>query len=44
MGWEEKTWDFVAAGETTTLEIYSVTKEGDSFGPALDEVSVRALK
>jgi len=44
MGWEEKTWDFVAAGDMTTLEIYSTTKEGDSFGPALDEVSVRALK
>jgi choice-of-anchor C domain-containing protein len=44
MGWEEKAWEFVAAADTTTLEIYSLTTEGESFGPALDEVAVRAAK
>jgi len=40
MGWVTRTWDFVAAGATTTLVFR--TQDSD-FGPAIDNVSVAAI-
>lgn len=40
MGWEPRTWDFVADAAETTLEIYSPMTEGPFAGPAIDHVSV----
>jgi choice-of-anchor C domain-containing protein len=42
MGWVTRTWDFVASGDQTTLEFYSLS--GTTCGPALDNVSVVALE
>ena len=39
MGWEDKSWDFIATAETTTLEFLSLSGSGES-GPALDDVAV----
>ena len=44
MGWEKKTWDFVATDSETTLEIFSLMTEDEACGPALDAVSVVAIK
>src|SRR5262245_53447570 len=35
MGWKTHSWEFTADDDKTTLEFYSTTTEGDSFGPAL---------
>jgi choice-of-anchor C domain-containing protein len=43
MGWETKTWEFVAEAKETTLELYSVTPNDQVAGPALDNVSVVEL-
>lgn len=40
MGWTTKTWEFTADGTETTIEFYSLMTEDDSWGPALDNVSV----
>ena len=40
MGWATKTWDFVADGPETTLEIYTRMVLGPLAGPAIDNVSV----
>ncbi len=39
MGWENRTWTFTAASESTTLEFESATS-GSYGGPTLDNVSV----
>jgi hypothetical protein len=39
MGWEAKSWDFIATSQTTTLEFLSLSGGGES-GPALDNVAV----
>jgi choice-of-anchor C domain-containing protein len=39
MGWVSKSWDFVAAGDQTTLEFASV-KSGPTCGPTIDKISV----
>lgn len=44
MGWASKTWDFTATDDETTLELYTLTTENESCGPALDNVAVRAVK
>jgi choice-of-anchor C domain-containing protein len=44
MGWEKKTWEFTATDDETTLEIFSTMTEDEACGPALDEVSVVAVK
>lgn len=43
MGWQTKTWTFVATGQTTTLEFYSLMSPTSWFGPAIDNVSVVAV-
>jgi choice-of-anchor C domain-containing protein len=43
MGWEDTTWEFVATGDQTTLEIYSADGSNPWGGPALDNVSVVAV-
>jgi choice-of-anchor C domain-containing protein len=43
MGWTTKTWEFVAVGGETTLEIHTLDDEVDVAGPALDNVRVVAL-
>jgi choice-of-anchor C domain-containing protein len=42
MGWVKKTWRFTATEKQTTLEFYTLMKEDESCGPALDDVSVTA--
>ncbi len=41
MGWENHTWTFTAASESTTLEFESATS-GSYGGPTLDNVSVQS--
>jgi choice-of-anchor C domain-containing protein len=43
MGWTTKTWEFVAVGDETTLEIHTLDDEIDVAGPALDNVQVVAV-
>lgn len=40
MGWTTQVWDFVATGDETTLEFRSLMTDDDTYGPALDKVSV----
>jgi choice-of-anchor C domain-containing protein len=40
MGWAKKTWRFKATEKQTTLEFYTLMKEDEACGPALDDVSV----
>jgi choice-of-anchor C domain-containing protein len=40
MGWSTQVWDFVATSKETTLEFYTLMTEDNSWGPALDKVSV----
>jgi choice-of-anchor C domain-containing protein len=42
LGWVKKTWQFTATEKQTTLEFYTLMKEDESCGPALDNVSVTA--
>jgi choice-of-anchor C domain-containing protein len=42
MGWVNKTWEFTAEADETTLEFLSLTEGGD--GPALDDVVVVAIR
>jgi choice-of-anchor C domain-containing protein len=42
MGWVKKSWQFTATEKETTLEFYTLMKEDESCGPALDTVSVTA--
>ena len=44
MGWTTKTWEFVAVGRKTSLEFYSPDRKNPTFGPALDDVRVAALR
>jgi choice-of-anchor C domain-containing protein len=44
MGWSTQAWEFVADAKETTLELYSLMTEDDSWGPALDNVSVVEVK
>jgi choice-of-anchor C domain-containing protein len=44
MGWAKHTWDFTAAGDTTTLEIHTLETTDPEQGPVLDNVSVLAVK
>jgi choice-of-anchor C domain-containing protein len=44
MGWQLQTMDFVAEGAETTLEFYSPMTECQVAGPALDDVSVVAVR
>jgi len=41
MGWQTKTWNFVAKDSNTTLEFYSLDPENGNCGPALDNVKVQ---
>lgn len=43
MGWQRKTWKFVATGTTAFLEFFSLDTEDGRYGPALDSVAVRAV-
>jgi choice-of-anchor C domain-containing protein len=40
IGWVARTWTFVAAGPTTTLEFFSLDAP-EVFGPTIDNVSVQ---
>jgi choice-of-anchor C domain-containing protein len=40
LGWVKKSWRFTATEKQTTLEFYTLMKEDESCGPALDDVSV----
>jgi choice-of-anchor C domain-containing protein len=40
MGWVKKSWRFKATEKQTTLEFYTLMKEDEACGPALDDVSV----
>jgi choice-of-anchor C domain-containing protein len=44
MGWTSHTLDFTATDVQTTLEFYTLMSEDDWCGPALDNVSVVAVK
>jgi choice-of-anchor C domain-containing protein len=44
MGWVTKTWEFTAEEPKTTLEFYNPMVEDPLCGPALDNVSVVAVK
>jgi choice-of-anchor C domain-containing protein len=44
MGWQEMTWEFVAVADQTTLELYSTDMTDPIRGPALDNVSVVAVR
>jgi hypothetical protein len=43
MGWEKKSWEFVAVAAQTTLEIHTIDDYDPSCGPALDDVRVVAV-
>jgi choice-of-anchor C domain-containing protein len=44
MGWERKTWEFVATSTFSTIEFRSLTVSPNTgWGPALDNVSVTAV-
>jgi choice-of-anchor C domain-containing protein len=40
MKWMKVSWEFTAAGDETTLEVYTTEKGDDFRGPAIDEVTV----
>ena len=40
MKWTRVTWEFVATGTETTLEIYTTEKGDGAQGPVIDDVSV----
>jgi hypothetical protein len=42
MGWARQSWRFTAAEKQTTLEFYTLMREDEACGPALDDVSVSA--
>jgi choice-of-anchor C domain-containing protein len=42
LGWAKKSWTFTAKDKETTLEFYTVMKEDEACGPALDDVAVTA--
>jgi len=44
MHWVRRTWEFSARAARTTIEFYSLDKEDGRCGPALDNVSVEAIK
>jgi hypothetical protein len=44
MGWVTKTWEFTANAAETTLELYDAMTEDPFSGPALDNVSVMAVR
>jgi choice-of-anchor C domain-containing protein len=44
MGWVTKTWEFTAEDARTTLEFFNAMTEDPFAGPALDNVSVVAVK
>jgi hypothetical protein len=44
MGWVQKTWDFTAVAERTTLEFESLEFDDPVGGPAIDNVSVVGLE
>lgn len=43
VGWERKSWEFVAVATETTLEIHTLETEDVNSGPILDDVSVVAM-
>ncbi len=43
MGWQIKTWNFVAVGPSTTLEFYSLVAPTSIYGPAIDNVLVEVV-
>jgi hypothetical protein len=43
LGWATKTWELVAAGRETTLELNTLEKTDPNCGPLLDDVRVVAL-
>src|SRR5262249_29296441 len=38
MGWQERSWEFTATDEKTTLEFFSLSPEDPYRGPDLDDV------
>jgi choice-of-anchor C domain-containing protein len=44
MGWSNQAWDFVTTESETTLEFYTTMTEDGTAGPALDNISVIAVK
>jgi choice-of-anchor C domain-containing protein len=44
MGWKKETWEFTAEKAETTLELITAMTEDAAAGPALDDVSVIAVK
>ena len=44
MGWKKETWEFTAEKTETTLELITSMTEDETAGPALDDVSVTAVK
>jgi choice-of-anchor C domain-containing protein len=43
MGWQIKSWTFVAMGSSTTIEFYSLMSASSRYGPAIDNVSVERV-
>jgi choice-of-anchor C domain-containing protein len=43
LGWEKKSWEFVAVAAQTTLEIHTIDNYDPDCGPALDDVRVVAV-
>jgi choice-of-anchor C domain-containing protein len=43
LGWETKTWHFVADADKTTLEFYTVEQSDPNCGPLLDKIRVVAV-
>jgi choice-of-anchor C domain-containing protein len=43
MGWQIKSWTFVAAGSSTTLEFYSLMSPYSRYGPVIDYVAVERV-
>jgi hypothetical protein len=40
LNWTTKVWTFTAGGANTTLEFYSLDREGEKYGALLDNISV----
>lgn len=40
MGWQKKSWKFVAADKETTLELFTTSQNDESCGPVIDDVQV----
>ena len=44
MGWSTQVWDFTATDTETTLELFTTMTVDESYGAAIDNVSVVEVK